>query len=77
MAWHFSILVLRSAGALDGVLLWRKGKNGGMLNLKSLKCVSLDLSDGQFSERCDGDGSFFNSDAIPTIERTTLATTLV
>ena len=27
----------------------------------------LDLSDGQFSERCDVDGSFFNSDAIPII----------
>ena len=25
----------------------------------------VDLSDGQFSERCDVDGSFFNSDAIP------------
>ena len=25
----------------------------------------LDLGDGQFSERCDVDGSFFNSDAIP------------
>ena len=28
---------------------------------------SLDLGDGQFSERCDVDGSFFNSDAIPII----------
>ena len=27
----------------------------------------LDLSDGQFSERCNVDGSFFNSDAIPII----------
>ena len=25
---------------------------------------SIDLGDGQFSERCDVDGSFFNSDAI-------------
>ena len=25
----------------------------------------LDLGDGQFSERCDVDGSFFNSDEIP------------
>ena len=25
---------------------------------------SLNLGDGQFSERCDVDGSFFNSDAI-------------
>ena len=25
----------------------------------------VDLGDGQFSERCDVDGSFFNSDAIP------------
>ena len=27
----------------------------------------LDLGDGQFSERCDVDGSFFNSNAIPII----------
>ena len=27
----------------------------------------LDLNDGQFSEWCDVDGSFFNSDAIPII----------
>ena len=27
----------------------------------------IDLSDGQFSERCDVDGSFFNSDTIPII----------
>ena len=27
----------------------------------------LDLGDGQFSERCDVDGSFFTSDAIPII----------
>ena len=29
--------------------------------------VEIDLSDGQFSERCDVDGSFFNSDAIPIL----------
>ena len=29
--------------------------------------AELDLGDGQFSERCDVDGSFFNSDAIPII----------
>ena len=28
---------------------------------------SIDFSDGQFSERCNVDGSFFNSDAIPII----------
>ena len=27
----------------------------------------IDLGDGQFSERCDVDGSFFDSDAIPII----------
>ena len=27
----------------------------------------LDLNDGQFSERCDVDDSFFNSDAMPII----------
>ena len=27
----------------------------------------LDLNNGQFSERCDVDGSFLNSDAIPII----------
>ena len=27
----------------------------------------VDFNDGQFSERCDVDGSFFNSDAIPII----------
>ena len=27
----------------------------------------IDLGDGQFSERCDVDGSFFNSDAIPIL----------
>ena len=27
----------------------------------------LDLGNGQFSKRCDVDGSFFNSDAIPII----------
>ena len=26
--------------------------------------LDVDLGDGQFSERCDVDGSFFNSDAI-------------
>ena len=32
------------------------------------KAVSVvDLGDGQYSERCDVDGSFFNSDAIPII----------
>ena len=25
----------------------------------------IDFGDGQFSERCDVDGSFFNSDVIP------------
>ena len=48
-----------------------EGKSG-----KGVKCIwleefvkspSLDLGDGQFSERCDVDGSFFNSDAIPII----------
>ena len=29
--------------------------------------AGIDLGDGQFSERCDVDGSFFNSDAIPII----------
>ena len=29
--------------------------------------IALDLGDGQFSERCNVDGSFFNSDAIPII----------
>ena len=29
--------------------------------------TGLDFDDGQFSERCDVDGSFFNSDAIPII----------
>ena len=29
--------------------------------------AELDLGDGQFSERCDFDGSFFNNDAIPFI----------
>ena len=29
--------------------------------------TDVDLGDGQFSERCDVDGSFFNSDAIPII----------
>ena len=29
--------------------------------------AGIDLSDGQFSERCDVNGSFFNSDAIPII----------
>ena len=27
--------------------------------------IVIDFGDGQFSERCDVDGSFFNSDAIP------------
>ena len=35
---------------------------------KTKKCyVRIDFNDGQFSERCDVDGSFFNSDAIPII----------
>ena len=29
--------------------------------------ISLDLGDGQISERCDVDGLFFNSDAISII----------
>ena len=28
---------------------------------------NIDVGDGQFSERCDVDGSFFNNDAIPII----------
>ena len=35
--------------------------------VKILLVFHLDLGDGQFSERCDVDGSFFNSDAIPII----------
>ena len=29
--------------------------------------IYIDLNDGQFSERCDVDGSFFKSDAITII----------
>jgi len=35
--------------------------------MHSLHIKAIDLGDGQFSERCDVDGSFFNSDAIPII----------
>ena len=35
--------------------------------IKSPHHDKVDLSDGQFSERCDVNGSFFNSDAIPII----------
>ena len=46
---------------------WVKGaKTVGSLG-HSQKYNMLDLNDGQFSERCDGDGSFFNSNAIPII----------
>ena len=34
---------------------------------RALQQQDLDLGDGQFSERCNVDGSFFNSDAIPII----------
>ena len=37
------------------------------LYLSVLQYSALDLGDGQFSERCDVDGSFFNNDAIPII----------
>ena len=37
------------------------------LILKNFLVTRLDLGDGQFSERCNVDGSFFNSDAIPII----------
>ena len=36
-------------------------------NCGAIAICKVDLSDGQFSERCDVDGSFFNSDAIPII----------
>ena len=39
---------------------WNKCTSKTSLALK-------DLGDGQFSERCNVDGSFFNSDAIPII----------
>ena len=32
-----------------------------------MRCSSREVNDGQFSERCEVDGSFFNSDAIPII----------
>ena len=32
-----------------------------------VKGSPVDFNDGQFSERCNVDGSFFNSDAIPII----------
>ena len=42
-------------------------KNGLEETRITLRASILDLSDGQFSERCDVDGSYFNSDAIPII----------
>ena len=33
----------------------------------------VDLSDGHFSERCDVDGSFFNSNAIPIFAKHTFS----
>ena len=44
---------------------WARGKNGAVVDRQG--GTGIDLSDGQFSERCDVDGSFFNSDAIPII----------
>ena len=41
--------------------IWRKAL------AHRFETTALDLGDGQFSERCDVDGSFFNSDAIPII----------
>ena len=35
--------------------------------LKKIGAYGIDLGDGQFSERCDVDGSFANNDAIPII----------
>ena len=43
------------------------GKTQGGTKSEGKNISGLDLSDGQFSERCDVDGSFFNSDAIPII----------
>ena len=40
------------------------GKTQGGTKSEGKNISGLDLSDGQFSERCDVDGSFFNSDAI-------------
>ena len=37
------------------------------IRTREIYLFCIDLSDGQFSERCDVDGSFFNSDAIPII----------
>ena len=47
----------------------RTGGNQKQQNAQIVKIYqfNVDLNDGQFSERCDGDGSFFNRDAIPIL----------
>ena len=63
-------------------LYWRRHSNpGGVANIEDIAplnknhqildtnsyLLDVDFSDGQFSERCDVNGSFFNSDVIPII----------
>ena len=51
---------------LDTMLICRKALIQCCRIAKQFE-LELDLGNGQFSERCDVDGSFFNSDAIPII----------
>ena len=52
-------------GGGRGLNVFGKTQEGTKSEGKNIS--GLDLSDGQFSERCDVDASFFNSDAIPII----------
>ena len=50
----------------SGQMVFIKLKLAILMHIYAKQC-DLDLGDGQFSERCNVDGSFFNSDAIPII----------
>ena len=52
-------------GSVSGFKIWQISQL--LLSAFQLPLDVLDLGDGQFSEWCDVDGSFFNSDAIPII----------
>ena len=51
---------------LDTMLICRKALIQCCRIAKQFE-LELDLGNGQFSEQCDVDGSYFNSDAIPII----------
>ena len=72
--WSEYLWMLKSTwGALPSVEtdrqdIWKSSSTSSLSSTEgALRLPTIDLGDGQFSERCNVDGSFFNSDAIPII----------